>query len=187
MLLVSACSFGSPPRASSAPGKAAIVRWLRGVDSSGVDFDLAGRVRAHGHEKHGEIDMTAGTAHLVIYDGVLYGAPARSSKWLEMGAAEANFLWPAARLSLVWESIELSTDATPPFRLARNQVALLAGGIQATRGEISVPAALHEVGVTLDGTSSVFEVGAPDPTDIVPPAAATPGNVLTLLNPGIAA
>ena len=158
--------------------------WLRGLDSTGESFTLTGRVSASGHEKRGEIDMTAGSVRLVIYDGVLYGLQAGSSRWLEMGAAQANFLWPAARLSLVWEAILLSSSPSPPFALARDQLAELSGALAAKRGEVLVPPSTTSVSVALDGSRSTFVPTGPDPADVVPPAIATPGDVAGLLAPG---
>jgi hypothetical protein len=188
-VLVCACSLGgsAPTRAGSAPGKAAIVRWLQGLDRSGVSFSLSGHVNATGHERGGEIDMTANSVHLVLYDGVLYGRPPGSSKWLEMDAQQANFMWPAARLSLVWESILLSKDTTSPFSLPRNQLDELAGGLTARRGEILIPPSTSRVQVTVDGSASVFVPQGADPSPINPPSGATPGDVINLLSAGIAA
>lgn len=187
-VLVSACSFGgSPPRSSTGPGKAAIVRWLRDLDRDGVSFTLTGRVNATGHERQGEIDMNTGSVHLVLFDGVLYGQAAGTTKWLEMGAAQANFLWPAARLSLVWESVLLSAGAASPFPLTADQSLVLSGALKAGQGQVRVPPSLNRVEVVLDGRTDTFKAGRPDPTPIEPPAAATLGNVVDLLAAGVSA
>ena len=187
VLLVSACSFGNRPRASTAPNKATVVRWLQGLDRNGVSFSLTGPVDATGHEKGGEIEMKAGPVNVVLYDGVLYGRRAGSSKWLEMAAEQANPLWPAARLSLIWESILLSPDVASPFTLGRNQLQELAAGPKVSRGVISIPPSLHRIEVRLGAVDSVFEVTGPGSAVIKPPVEATPGNVISLLTPGIQA
>jgi hypothetical protein len=196
LLLVSACSLGgTSPRASSSPGNDAVVRWLRGLDRTGTDFSVTTRVAggpvstlvASGHLKRGEIDMTSGSVHLVIYDGVLYGAAAGSKKWLDMPADPANFLWPAACLSLLWESIQLSRVRASPFPLAPDQLLELGGALKPGRGEVQIAASLKRIEVTFDGTDSVFVPRGPDAADVQPPASAVAGNVLNLLAPGTAA
>jgi hypothetical protein len=187
LLLIAACSFGPTPKGGGPPGRSAIAQWLRDADRAGVSFKLSGRISASGHEKQGEVDMTAGSVHLILFDGVLYGQAAGSTKWLEMGAAQANFLWPAMRLSLVREAILLSRSPTSPFTVARDQAWVLGGGSGATRAEISIPPSLHEVRVVLDASQSVLDLQRPDGEDIRPPPSATPGDVLSLFAPGIAA
>ena len=192
VLLVTACSLGGTPKATAPPSKSSIVSWLQRLDRDGVDFSITTRapgapvaqLTATGHLKDGEIDVTAGSAHLVVFDGVLYGAPVGSSKWLEMRADPVNFLWPAARLSLVWESLLLSRSSASPFVLPHDQDLVLAGALKATRGDVRIPASLGRVEVALDTSDSVWTPGAADAAGVQPPAAATPGNVLNLLGAG---
>ena len=192
VLLVTACSFGGTPRAAAPPAKPSIVSWLQRLDRDGVDFSITTRapgapvaqLSATGHLKEGEIEMDAGSAHLVLYDGVLYGAPVGSSKWIEMRADPVNFLWASARLSLVWESLLLSRSSVSPFALPHDQVLVLAGALKAARGEVRIPVSLGRVEVVLDTSDSVWTAGEADAAGVQPPVTATPGNVLTLLGAG---
>lgn len=140
---------------------------------------------ATGHERHGEIEMSTGGVHLVVFDGVLYGQKAGSTTWLEMGAAQANFLWPAARLSLVWETVLLSAGPASPFPLPVDQALVLSGALKSSRGEVRVPPSLNRVEVDLNGGTDVFKPTGQNPAVILPPASATPGNVANLFAPGV--
>lgn len=184
---------------------------LRALDSAGTEFHLTGSIAgggtsetltADGHVRRGSIEMTVSsgtsTASCVVFDGVLYGERPGSNHWLEMNADPATFLWPGARLSLVWESVLLSPSSGPAFRLAPDQLILLAGALagstpdgfaRGVRGEIRIRRAGArllgwEVLVTGGGglrIDSAVTVGKADADEIAPPPAATPGSVVGLL------